>query len=265
MREVFAEELRTRRRGVVIWTLAVATLLALVLWIQPTMARQGSALEAKLALLPAALRKVFGLDGLDFRRPAGYLAVNFLYVTLTAPLLFGLRGAGVIAREEVDRTAELLFTQPISRRRILLAKAAAVTVHLVAFHAVLIAITLGGLAIVVDGPIEAPLITALFGGTTALAICFAGLGMLVATLVRRPSVAANAALAVVLGGYLLSVLGALSPQLDGLALSSPFHWVAPTRILATGGLDAGAAAVAGVGVVAGALAILRYERRDILS
>jgi ABC-2 type transport system permease protein len=264
MREIFFRELRAHRRALIGWTLAIAVLLVMVISIQPTMAQKGSALEAKLEVLPDAMKKLFGLQGLDFTRPGGYLAVNFLYVTLTAPLSAAILGANLVAKEESLRTAEILLTQPISRTRILLGKCGALAVHIALYHLVLAGITLAGLAIVVKGSIEAPMIVSLFAGTAALAVCFGGLGMLVATLVPRPRTAGNAALTVVLGGYLLSALGAITPSLEWLAWLSPFHWVAPTRILHHGGLEPATGVIFAIGLAAAATAIARYARRDIL-
>jgi ABC-2 type transport system permease protein len=265
IRLVLARELRAHRRSFLYWTLAVSLLLIMVISIQPSMAHKGSALEAKLAMLPDAVKRVFGLTGLDFTRPAGYLAVNFLYVTLTAPLSAAMLGATLVGKEEAQHTAEILFAQPVSRRRVLLGKAAALALHILAFHVILAAVTLIGFRLVVHGPIEAPLVLAQFGGTAVLAICFGGLGMLAATLVRRPRGAANAGLGIVLGGYLLSVVGAISPALEWVGWASPFHAVAPTRILAAGGLDPLAVAVlVAIGVAGAAAAVIRYDRRDIL-
>lgn len=261
---VFARDARAHLRGFVLWTLPVAALLLVVVSIQPSMARQGSALEAKLQMMPAALKQLFGLGAIDFLRPAGYLAVNFIAITITAPLSAGTLGATLIAKEEAMHTAELLLTRPVSRVQVLAGKVGVLALHVLGYHVVLSTVALVGLAIVVDGPVEARLILSLFGGSATLAVCFGGLGMWIATLVARPRIAGSAALGVVLGAYLIAAVGAVSPELGWLAWLSPFHAVSPPRIIAHGGLDPVAAvAVATIGLAGAAAAFVRYARKDI--
>jgi ABC-2 type transport system permease protein len=265
IRLILGRDLRAHLRGFLSWVLPVAALVVLVVSIAPSMMRQGSMLEAKLQAMPEGMKRVFGVALLDFRRPASYLAINFIYVTLTASLSAGMLGANILAKEEALKTAELLLTQPISRTRIVTAKALVVLLHAIAFNVVIATIAIIGLGLVMTGPTEASRIAQLFAGTTSLAICFGGLGMLIATLVKRARIAANAALGVVLGTYLLDVVGALSPDLDVLSRISPFRPMEPSRVIAAGGVDPLALlALCAIGVIAAIAAAYRYARRDIL-
>jgi beta-exotoxin I transport system permease protein len=265
IRLVLGRDLRAHLRGLLYWLVPIAGLMIMVISIAPSMMQQGSMLEAKLQAMPEGLKRVFGVAMLDFRRPASYLAVNFVYVTLTASLSAGMLGATILAKEEALKTAELLLTQPVARSRIVAAKALVVAIHALAFNTALATIAIVGLGLVMPGPSEAGRVAQLFAGTTALAVCFGGLGMLVATLVVRARVAANAALGVVLGAYLIDVVGALSPDLDFLARVSPFRPMEPSRVIAAGGVDPIALAVlVAVGVAAAIAAGYRYARRDIL-
>lgn len=265
LRLVLGRDLRAHLRGFLFWLVPVVALVVMVVSIAPSMMKQGSMLEAKLQLMPEGLKRVVGMSLLDFRRPPSYLALNFVYMTLTASLSAGMLGANILAKEESLKTAELLLSQPVARTRIFVAKALVVVIHAIAFNTVIAVIAIAGLAIVLTVPIEADRIAQLYVGTTALALGFGGIGMLVATLVKRARVAGNAALGVVLGAYLLEVVGALSPDLDWLGRLSPFRPMAPSRIIAAGGVDPLAlVGLVAIGVTAATVAGVRYARRDIL-
>jgi beta-exotoxin I transport system permease protein len=260
---VFAHELRVNLRGLLAWLLPVGALLALTCALQRSYVDSGL-FEAKLQSLPAAMRHALGLELVDFRRPPVYLATNFLFVVLPSSLFAGLLGAALVAKEEILHTAELLYAQPASRGAILAGKAGALALHVIAFPATLGAIAIATLGAMAAAPLEAGLVAQLFAGAVTLAIAFAGLGMLIAALVRDARAAAPVALGLVFGTYLIGVISAIAAPAAPLRFLSPFKLVEPSTTVAAGGLaPVRAAALIALGVAAGALAIARYRRRDL--
>lgn len=261
---VLGHELRASARGAFAWWVGTAGMLVLVCALQPSLA--SGALAAKLEAMPAGMRRAFGLEIVDFQRPAAYLAANFLYVTLTVALLASRFGAVAIAKEETLRTAELLYTLPVSRVRILAGKAAAVAAFAIAFPAALAAVAIPVLAAVTARPVELGLTAELFAGAAALGLCFAGLGMLVAACVRDARTAGGLALALAVGTWFLGLISAAAPAAAPLRWLSPYKLVEPMAILAAGGLDpVHAGLLVAVGVGSAAFAIARYRRRDIVA
>lgn len=260
-RIVFARELRAHARTFVVWAVPLAGMVALVCALQPSLAN--GPLAAKIASMPETMRRALGLEIVDFHRPAAYLAANFLTFTIGCSLFAGLLGASIIAKEEVLHTAELLYAQPTSRTRILLGKAAAATTFAIGLPALLALVATPLLAAVSDRPLEPASIAALFAGVAALAICFAGCGMLVAAVVPDPRSATGGVLGVVFGTFFLGIVAALSGTVAWLRWLSPFKWIEPSSILARGLDPKAVIALLGVGVTCGAIAIARYRRRDL--
>ncbi len=259
-----SRELHGLLRSFLVWAGLTAAFVVLLAALQPSMAEAGGGVfGAKLKAMPPGLLKALGITILDFRRPAGYLATSFVYLALVGALQAALFGAVVLAREEALRTAELLFVQPAGRLSLLAGKAAASLVYVVGLHALLALAAVASFAAVVDAPLEADLLLALFAGSAALALCFLGLGMLAASLVPDPRRASGAALGVVLGTFLLSALSALAPQARVLGWLSPFKLFDAARTVLDGGLDpARIAALLALGATAAAIAALRFRRKD---
>jgi ABC-2 type transport system permease protein len=258
---VFARELRGGLRGFLMWVVPVGAMLAMVCALQPSLA--GGVLAAKLDSLPPAMRQAFGFQMVDFHRPAAYLATNFLYVTLTAGLFGATSGAAVVAREETLRTAELLFALPVSRTAILLGKAAAVLVYVVLYPTLLALIAMGVLGQVSDRPLEPALLASLFVSAGLLGVCFAGLGMFIATLLSDKRLAGGAALGAVLGTYFLGIISAIAAPAEPLRWLSPQKLLEPMWVLGNGLGGARVAALVALGGVAAAAAIARYRVQDI--
>lgn len=261
---VMSHELRINARSLARWALPMAGFMVLVSALQPSMGGPESVLAAKLGALPPGVQRALGLDHVDLTRVASYVATYFMYVALVAALWGANLGANLVAKEEVRRTAELLLTQPVSRGRVLLGKAGAALLHGVAFNAGVAAVTLAGLAVLAKGPIEAPLVAAMFAGSAALTVCFAGVGMLLAVTLPSPRSAPAAAMGAVVGTYLLGALASADDRAKALAYLSPFRAVAASDVLAQGGVSpAGIGGLLAIGLACAAAATALYDRRDI--
>ena len=257
-RREFGAGLRTALR----WLAPLAGLLLLVCVLQPALAN--GPLATKIESMPALMRRAFGLELVDFHRPALYLAVNFTYVAVGVGLFGGLLGARAIAQEEALRTADLLFVAPVRRSRILVGKAIAVACYVIALPAVLGAIAIATLGVVVDRPLEPALLVSMFAATTCLGICFAGVGMFVATHVRDARDANGATLGIVFGSFVLGIVSALTPVTAPLRYLSPFKLLEAMPVVAGGGVPVlPALGCTLAGILLGAWAIARYERRDL--
>src|SRR5664279_3975617 len=78
---------------------------------------------------------------------AGYFAMLFIYVELAVAIHAALLGAGIIAKEEDDKTTEYLMTKPVSRAAIITSKLLAalfnvVTINIVTLVSFLVVIPL---------------------------------------------------------------------------------------------------------------------------
>jgi ABC-2 type transport system permease protein len=261
IRSIFGRELAANLRTFLGWLIPLAAIVAMSCALQPSMA--AGPLGAKLDSMPEVLRKAFGIEALDFRRPVAYLATNFTTVLLPTALFGALLGAGAIAREETLRTAELLFALPVGRGRVLVGKAMAAAVYVLALPAALAVIALAAFGAVVDVPLEPAAILALFAGSAAVAVCFAGFGLLAAALVRDKRSATSAAVGIVLGTYFLGVISAIAAPAAPLRWLSPFKLADPAAIVGHGLAPAHVAALVALGVVTAVAAIARYRSQDI--
>lgn len=261
MRSVFERTLHEQRRAIVGWVAGLATLAVVQLALYPTV-RDNRAFADIVSSYPKAFRSLFGLA--DYTTGPGYLRAEVFSVM--APLLIVifavLWGSDLIAGEEERRTIDLLLANPISRRRLLVEKWAALLVgtSLVAgsLGAVLaVGSPLAGLRVGAAGLWAAVVASALLGatfGTLALAIG-AGTG--------RRGLARGAATAAAVVAYLLSSLPDLVDWLrPGRPLSPWYHAVGVDPL--AGGFELGHVGVLIAIVVAvGAAAVLLFDRRDL--
>lgn len=119
-------ELRLRSRATWGWAAGVVALVAMIAGFYPAV-RNLASLDSIYAGLPSALQSLLG--GSDLITPAGYLRTQLLAFFLPVVLLILAmgRGAAALAGEEEDRTLDLLLAQPVTRARLYVTKAIALT------------------------------------------------------------------------------------------------------------------------------------------
>ena len=259
MSALIAAQLRERRRSLLSWGLPIGAWSAFVVAIYPSVE---AALTKAVRSYPSALKQAFGIGELSTVEQYLHaemlslivpLAVGYLAVRSTAS---GLSGAAESGRLDV------LLSAPVSRRRIVTACFCACAIELAAILAVsLILALLGSLLSGADLSFSAAL--AGFANVWPLGLLAGGLGIVVTGISLRTSIVTGSVAGVLVGMYVLDLVGRLDPSLDGLRYASVFRYYGRA---VENGIDP--LAFLGVTVAAVALAAAGatlFQRRDLLS
>lgn len=260
-------ELKQRRSAILWWTIGSVVLSIGILALYPPIRDQANQFNQVINQLPPGLRqlKSGGAARINVADPVAFLNSQLFYITL--PILWIIlaitRAGSLLGRDEEDQTIELLLARPISRGRVLVAKAADLVVEFVIIGGVtLAAISLlapsFGLHIATSRLAIATAYTILFSLSFGL-ISFAL--QAASNLTRR--VASTLAVFVSFGGYLIASLSSLTDWLRVPAEFAPFHYFAPDKVMlgqAVQGLDI---YLVGTLIVMTAIAYLGFRRRDI--
>ncbi len=258
-------ELMQRRWSTLWWIVGIVAFITLTLGVYPTFRNQAAQLDQSLQSIPDSAKALF-TDTNDFLSPVGYLSSQVYYLLL--PLLFSFLavslGSSLIAKEEANRTIELLLARPIARTSLVLGKAAAGAIVLARI----------GLAIAIFGALEVAIIgfkgvslwsillvtlMALIMSTLFGAIAFA----LTATGGMGRKAAIGLATLAAFASYLVSSLDKTVTWLQWPAKLLPFHYYKPADILNghfTGWEALGMIAIIAVLII---LSCLAFRRRDI--
>ncbi len=262
---VALQALRTQRRSLLIWALALGALIALYLAVYPSVRDSGSAISDFINQMPKAYQALFTVGAsLDYSSPAGYL--NTELFTFMAPVLVLMysvsAGAAGIAGEEEDRTLDLLLVNTVSRQRLLLEKAAAlaagVTVLMVAvWFWLLVEGRIAGMAVPLAGSAAALTHLGLLG------IEFGTIALLVGAATGRMGVSRAIPAALAVFAYLANALAPLVSWLRPTRKLSPFYQYIGHDPLRTGVSPvAMAVSLASIAALL-AVAVLALRRRDI--
>ena len=268
MKNVFLWELKQRRTALFWWCVGSVVMSVVIIALYPSIRDQAAQLDKVINSLPPGLRglKAGTASGtVNVGDPLQFLNSQLFYATLPIIwIILGItRGSGILGKEESSRTLELLLARPLSRSKLLTAKAAALASELlivggVTFVAIAIACPLFQVDVSVLRLALTTLLTALFSlsfGWIAFSLQAAS------SLSRRVAVAV--AVGISFGGYIIASLSPLTDWLDKPAKLAPFHYFTPLDVL-RGDIPRGLSIyLIGVAIIGAIIAYSGFRRRDI--
>lgn len=226
--DVLWQMLRDRWRSLTAWSVATTGLIAIMVWVYPSIRDTASSLDAYVESLPQSFRDAFGLQVESIGSPAGYLASQ-LYANMYPVLLLILAigaAAWTVAGSEADGTIELALANPVRRSVLALWRFVGVVV-LVVVVTVVSTVTLALLAPAVDLDAGLPPAGLWWAALTmvAMVLLFAALTFCVGAATGRKAAAIAAGSTAAVVTFLGQVLGGLADALTWMRDASPWWWL----------------------------------------
>jgi ABC-2 type transport system permease protein len=263
LRDTFTRTLHDQLRPVVLWSIGAALLVSFYMALYPSIGSMNE-MQQMIEQMPPAFRALFAAEGLDLSTPEGYLNIElFSFVGPLLVLAYTVSaGSGATAAEEERGTIDLLLSTPVTRRRVVLEKAAALgTLTLVLGGGMWLGVALGAAV----GGVSVDLVR-VAGALLSMLLMGAGFGaiaMLLGALTGRRTVSLAITAVLIIAGYMVNALGTIVDWLEPLRPVSPFFHFQGSDPL-TRGLQAGPSAVLLAIIAIGvAGAVLAFDRREL--
>lgn len=254
-------ELRRGRVSLVIWTAAVAGMMAVCVAMYPEIRGEMDEVGEMFASM-GAFTAAFGMDRLNIGTLLGFYAIECGNILgLGGAMFAAMTAANALAKEEKDGTAEFLFTHPVSRGAAVAEKLAAVLVQILVFNAVCLAVSALSTAAVGE---EIPWkeLGLLHLAYLLLQLELAGVCFGLSAFFRRGSMAAGLGIAV--GAYFLDLIANIAEKAEWLHYITPFGYASGADILEKSVLEW---PLVGLGMLYAAAGIVlafgRYCRKDL--
>ncbi len=125
---IYRMEMRRNFRSFAIWSAAICGLLFFGMMFYPAINADGLLLQMEALFENPMMKGVlaaFGADIYSMSSLSGfYVTYNSIYNIILACIFAAVLAGNLLAREEADKTAEFLFTKPVSRSSIFISKSA---------------------------------------------------------------------------------------------------------------------------------------------
>lgn len=258
---VFFHELKRGRISLLIWSAAIAFMLAICVIIYPEMKSQMGDISAMFADM-GSFSEAFGMDKINFGSFTGFFGVECGNVLgLGGAFFAAIIGISALSKEEKEHTAEFLLTHPVSRTAVIEQKLFAVFAQITILNIAVAAIT--AVSIVAIGEdADVKTVFLLFLSYFILQIEIAAITFGISAFIKGNGLGIGLGIAVVF--YFLNIIANLTENTEFLKYLTPFGYTEGSDIISSGKIEI---KYLSVGLLFTALGItaafIKYRKKDI--
>jgi ABC-2 type transport system permease protein len=260
---IFIRELKANLKSLVIWSVIIALLIVMAVSKFTAFAGDPEMLKI-LDSMPPAMLDVFNMRAFNLTTLSGFYGIMFIYFGLMGAIASAMWGSDIISKEERDKTVEFSLVLPVSRSRVITAKALAALVNCVAF--VLITWGMSLVAVQSFNPNQAfnSYLALQMRAMFVIELIFLSLGLLLGCVMKQYKRSASIAVGIILVTYFMSVVSGMQEKLDFLKWFTPFKYFDAADLFHTGRMNSTYLLISvGIIVVCVVVAYLAYNRRDL--
>lgn len=260
---IFLRELRANLKSLLIWCFIISLLIVIAVAKYSAFAKDPN-LVAILDAMPAGVLDALNMRAFNLTTLSGFYGVMFIYFGIMGAIAAAMWGSDIISKEERDKTVEFSLVLPVSRSRVITAKALAALVNTIAF--VLITWGVSLVAVRSYNPDQAyfDFLSLEMRAMFSIELIFLAIGLLLGSMMKQYKRSSAVAVAIILATYFMSFASTMQEKLDFLKYLTPFRYFDAGALFRSGkfeGLYLGISAA--IIVVCIAAAYWAYNRRDL--
>jgi len=260
---VFKRELKANLKSLLIWSVIASLLIMMAVAKFSAFASDPEMLKM-LDSMPPALLDALSMRAFNLTTLSGFYGIMFTYFGLMGAIAAAMWGSDTISKEERDKTVEFSLVLPLSRSRVVTAKALAALVNCAAF--VLIIWTVSLVAVQSYDPDQGfhDFLALEMRAVFAIELIFLSIGLLLGCAMKRYKFSGSTAVGIILATYFMSIISVMHKDLEFLKYFTPFKYFDASELFRSGKMDSMylllSAAIIAVCVAA---AYWIYNKRDL--
>lgn len=220
---IFKFELKQNLKSTVVWTLALLGVNAMFLSVYPYYRDEMAVIKPMFEGFPPQVLEAFGINIENLFTALGFYSFVQMYVQLMAAMQGMIFGLGILGKEVRLKTADFLFTKPVSRQSVYLQKWASILVLLSISWLVYSAFNF-----MMISSYEAESVNFILFGLVQLSnllisLLFAAIGMLMASLARKLKSVVSISISVVFAFFILNMMQTIFDE-AWIRYFSPFQY-----------------------------------------
>lgn len=258
---LFKHEMKQNSKTLMIWSLAVGLMCFVCILMFSEMKGMVGEMDEMFSSM-GSFTKAFGMDQMSIGTIMGFYGIECANILgLGGAFLAALLSIAMLSKEESNRTAEFLLTNPISRVRVVTEKALSIVSQLVLFNIIVVLLSCIGFLILgekVDwGNLFLFHLAELILQLQIVGICFG-----ISAFIKRGSLGIGLGLAT--SFYFLNIIANISDKAEFLKYLTPYSYTEASDIFTNGTLE-GKYLVIGIlfGIIGYIVAYLKYTKKDI--
>jgi len=260
---IFIRELKANLKSLVIWSVIIALLIMIGVAKFSAFAGDPKML-AMLDSMPSALLDALNMRAFNLTTLSGFYGIMFIYFGLMGAIAAAMWGSDIISKEERDKTVEFSLVLPVSRSRVITAKALAALVNCFAFVLITWAVSLVGVRSYNPDQAFYDFLALEMQAMLAIELIFLAIGLLLGCAMKQYKLSGSTAVAIILVTYFMSIIAVMQENLDFLKYFTPFKYFDAGELFRSGKMDVTYLLLsAAIIVVCVAAAYWIYNKRDL--
>lgn len=261
---IFLRELKRNRKAFITWTASLVAANVMMLMFFPYFDIQMNALDEMLKQMPEGMISAMNLDIIDFTKILSYFSYVFQYIMLFSAIYAMQFGAGILSREESERTVEFLMAKPIKRSEVVASKMLCLLGYFALFNIIFVVADYLTIIAITNQSFSIEAFMLMHLGQLLLQLVFAAIGLLISVFVVKAAIILPLSIGVVLGTYFISIASGVSEKLANLKYITPFEYVTPADIMRATSIEpVYLIIICAVTIVSIAGTYVFYNRKDI--
>lgn len=260
---IFFRELRSNFKSLLIWA-GIAILFNLVGFSKFSAYYENPEMLVILDSMPPALLSALSVTAFNLTTVTGFFGIMYTYFALILSISAVMWGSDIISKEERGKTVEFSLTLPVTRGKLVTAKAAAVVVNSIVLLLVTWGITLVSAQNYHPDSEFYDFVSITMLAFFIIQMIFLSIGILLGCAMKKHKRAGSMAISILLGTYFASILAGMSKDLEFLRYFSPFKYFDPALMLRESRLEV-TFVLLSVAIIAICLvgAYASYAKRDL--
>lgn len=260
---IFLREIRANLKSLAIW----CGIIALLIWIAVGKFAgfaNNPEMLAMLDAMPPAVLDAMNMRAFNLTTLTGFYGVMFIYFALMGAMAAAMWGSDIISKEERDKTVEFSLVLPVSRSRVVTAKALAALVNCIAFVLFTWGISLVAVRSYTPDQAFHDFVALEMQAMFAIELIFLAIGLLLGCAMQKYKRSASTAVAIILVTYFMSMVSSMQESLDFLKYFTPFRYFEAGELFRSGQLE-GTYLLISLGIILLSLVVAywSYNRRDL--
>ena len=260
---IFVRELKANSKSLLIWSVIIALLIMMAVAKYSAFAGDPELLKM-LDSMPPAMLDALSMRGFNLTTLSGFYGIMFIYFGLMGAIAAAMWGSDIISKEERDKTVEFSLVLPVSRSRVITAKALAALVNCIAFALITWAVSL--VAVRSYHPDQAfhDYLALEMQAMLVIELIFLAIGLLLGCAMKQYKLSGSAAVAIILVTYFMSIISGMQEKLGFLKYLTPFKYFDAGELFRNGKMDSTYLLLsAGIIIASVATAYWVYSKRDL--
>ena len=260
---IFFRELKANLKSLLIWSVIIALLIMMAVTKFSAFAGDPEMLSM-LDSMPPALLDALSMRAFNLTTLSGFYGIMFIYFSLMGAIASAMWGSDIISKEERDKTVEFSLVLPVSRSRVVTAKALAALVNCILF--VLITWGISLVAVRSYNPDQGffDFLALEMQAMFLIELIFLAIGLLLGCAMQQYKRSGSVAVGIILATYFMSILAVMNENLDFLKYFTPFKYFDAGELFRTGQMDGTYLLLSAVIIVASvAVGYWVYNKRDL--